>query len=101
MPHQVGAFEIDVLASDRIEVRITRGLCVDDDALTAREFYDKIWAMQATLVVTGALLGEEVTVLDHPGQFDHPAQLHLAPAAAHFRSTERCDEIPGFGTKLV
>ena len=38
--------------------------------------------------MTDGLLGE-VAVLDHAGQLDHPAQLHLAPAAAGLRGPQR------------
>ena len=48
----------------------------------------------------GGLL-DEVAVREHAGHLDDPAQLHLAPAAAHDRRAERGDEVPGLVAQLL
>ena len=44
----------------------------------------------------GAGLLVEIAVRLHAGQLDHPAQLDLAPAAAHIRSAQGVAEGAGF-----
>ena len=52
----------------------------------------------SSLVPDGLL--DEVAVLQQPGHLDHPAQLHLAPAAAHVRRAQRGDQRGGLLLQL-
>ena len=43
----------------------------------------------------------EVAVVEHAGHLHHPAELDLAPAAAHLRRPERLDQVAGLGLKRL
>ena len=43
----------------------------------------------------------EVAPAGHPGELDHPAQLHLAPPAPCFRPAQGCHQGLGLGPELV
>ena len=43
----------------------------------------------------------EVAVLFHAGEFDHAAQLDLAPSAPYLRGAQRLHEPPGLGAQLL
>ena len=66
----------------RVEERLERHFRVDDDALAERQADDHVGA-QASGVGPQARLLLEVAAVQHAGELDDPAQLHLAPAPAH------------------
>ncbi len=90
-------FEMDtarlvVVGGSGVEVGVERRLRVDDDALAARELDHEIGPQQPAFVVALARLLDEVAVREHASHLDDALELHLAPAAADVRCTERRDQ---------
>ncbi len=79
---------------ERVEVRRERRLRIDHDVLAARDADDEVGPQRA-LLGRRRRLGDEVTVLDHPGVLDDVPQLRFAPAPAHVRRAQGVREVPG------
>ena len=84
----VGGFE-------RVEVAVHRRLGIDDDGLAAGQADDEVGAEFFAFVGGGAVLGFEIAVFLHAGEFDHAAELHFAPLAAAGGLAEGFDERGG------
>src|SRR5438270_6687089 len=95
------ALQLDVVAVDRVEVRVDRDLRVDDDRLAARQLHDEVGAQQRPFVVARARLRLEVAVVEHPRELDNALQLQLPPLAAHVRRAQRGDEAPRLRAQLL
>ena len=87
-------------ASMQLQERVERDLGVDDHLAAAGHVHDHV-GTQATLVGRGRHLLVEVAVLEHAGHLDHPAQLHLPPAAPRLRRAERRHQIAGLLLQLL
>ena len=66
---------------ERLEVCGERHLRVHDDLLSAGDADDEVRTEKLPLRVPSRCLGDEITVLEHPGELDDVPELRLAPAA--------------------
>ena len=76
----------------RLDVAGERHLGIDDHLPAVGQGDDEVGADAGALVVDRRRLLDEVAVLQQPGDLDHPAKLHLAPAAAHVRGAQGGDQ---------
>ena len=97
--HPRRAHVVGVVGLGGFQVRGERDLGVDHDVLAAGQPHHHVGAQRAVRRGHGDLL-VEVAAGAHPGQFDHPAQLQLAPAAPGLRPAQRGDQRLGLGAKL-
>ena len=67
---------------DRIEVGLHRGFRIDDDRLAAGQVDDEVGSEFFPFVGGCCVLGFEITVFLHAGEFDHAAELDFAPLPA-------------------
>ena len=98
---QPGPLVVGEVLGLRREERRHRRLGVDDENLGAGKPDDDIGAYPAVVLAHGAHLLVEVTAGQHPGALEHPAQLHLAPGAAHAGGAQRPGQRSGLGAELV
>ena len=84
----------------RLQVGGQRDLGVHHDVLAAGQPDHHVRAQRAVVGGHADLL-VEVAPGAHPGQLDHPAQLHLPPPAAGLRPPQRGDQGLGLGAELV
>jgi hypothetical protein len=84
----VGGFE-------RVEVAVHRRFGIDDDGFPAGQPDDEVGRSRLPSSWWNAVLGFEIAVFLHAGEFDHAAELHLAPLAAAGRLAQRLDERGG------
>ena len=88
------------LGLDGGEVGIERRLGVDDHTPSAGQADDEV-GPSATVVGVARLLLDEVDVVQHAGELDHAAELHLAPAAARFGAAESLDQVAGLELEFL
>jgi hypothetical protein len=84
---------------DRLDVAGERHLRVDDHLPAVGEGHHQVGAHPGAVGGGAGGLLDEVAVLQQPGHLDHPAQLQLAPAAAHVRGAQRGDQCGGLLTQ--
>ena len=84
----VGGFE-------RVEVAVHRRFGIDDDGFPAGQADDEVGAEFFAFVGGGAVLGFEIAMFLHAGEFDDAAELHFAPLAAAGRLAQGLDERGG------
>ena len=89
-----------VVRIDQLEEGVERDLGVDDHVPSPGHVHDQVGTKTAVLGAGGHLL-VEVTVLEHAGHLDHPAQLDLAPAPPSLRRAQRSDQVPGLLLQLL
>src|SRR5205085_6544935 len=65
-----------------------------------RELDDDI-GTKAAIVAVERTLFLEIAMFEHAGEFDHPLQLDLAPAAANAGTFERVDQTPRFALEFL
>ena len=83
---QMGVAQVGVVGRRGVEEGVERHLGVDHDAAAAGQPHHQVGALGAVGEVD---LLVEVAAVDQPGQLDGPAQVELAPAAAHLRPAQR------------
>ncbi len=83
-----------------LEVGRQRHLGIDGEVATAGEVHHQVGAADRPGPLQGGLL-DEVAVGHHPGQLDHPAELHLPPTAAYLRRAEGAGQLGGLAAEPV
>ncbi len=88
------AFAVGIIfCFQRFQIRLQRGLGINDDVAAVRQFDDHVRPQAATV---GSFLFDKIAVVEHPGHFDHFAQLDLPPAATDRRGAQRTHQVSGF-----
>ena len=83
-----------------VQHALQRSLGVNHHLLGARHAHHKIWPQRPLLASQRDLL-DEVAVLDHSGELDHVAELHLSPLPPGVRLAQCRHERAGLGTELL
>ena len=78
-----------------IEVGIQRGFNINHDLTLIRHANNHVWT-QATLIGVDMFLFEEITVLDHAGEFGKSFQGHFTPLPTHLRAAQGRNKITRF-----
>ena len=81
-----------------IEQGRQRRLGVDHQRLATWQTHHHVRPFTTAL---GAFLLVKIAMRLHPGQFDHPPQLHLAPATTPFRSAQGRHQPHGLGAQRL
>ena len=85
---QAGAAGFFVTGFESVEEGLQWRLGVDDNILAAGQLHHQIGTQPSGFCGHRLLLGE-IAIGEHAGDLDHAAQLNLAPASAHVRSSQR------------
>ena len=83
-----------------LQVGGERDLGIHHDVLAASQPHHQIRTLRSVVGGHADLL-IEVTPGDHPGQLDHPPQLHFTPPAARLGPAQRGDQCLGLGPQLI
>ena len=77
-----------------IEITIERGLGVDHQGPPPRHAHNGVRPLKPAFGAVAGL-GLEIDMLGHAAEFEHLAQLHLAPASACFGCAQRLHQLAG------
>src|SRR6185437_15868218 len=82
-----------------LEIGVERCLHIDDEIARIRHVHDEIRPERSILTEEVQLL-REIAVLAESGELHQPPQRELTPASAHFRTSQRGDEVARFPLQL-
>ena len=98
---QMGLALVVVIGAGRVEEGVEWDLGVDDDPPTTDQLDDQVGPLHRVVARHGVDLFGEVAAVDHPGQLDRSAQVHLTPSSTDLGPAQRRGQRLGLASQRV